>query len=81
MNKFNLLVNTSGQLIWRSNGNEHLVATADFMDNQWHHIAIAANRNSNTSFIVDGVLRSYLSNNEIEGLDNIIMSLGACKIG
>ena len=42
--EFNMSINSKGQLVYYSNNIEQKVSDDNVLDNQWHHIAVSANR-------------------------------------
>ena len=62
--------------------NNEIVATADgdYLDNNWHHLAICVNRNTGRSqIIVDGILKSYFESADLGSIASDYIYLGARK--
>ena len=51
-----LWFNELGLLSYASNGKKIQLSTSNYLDNQWHHIAVSVNRLSTANFYVDGAL-------------------------
>src|SRR3546814_20554 len=67
----------NGQLTFRNNG-VMAQAQGNFLDNDWHHVAIAVNRNSGRAqFYVDGVLNMYFDAAGLGGIAAASVYLGA----
>ncbi|QEC52643.1 concanavalin A-like lectin/glucanase superfamily protein [Anseongella ginsenosidimutans] len=67
----------NGLLTYRNNGVK-MQAEGNYLDNDWHHLAIAVNRNSGVAqFFVDGELNSYFDGNALGGLAAPFIYLGA----
>ncbi len=67
----------NGELTFRNN-EVKAVAEGDFLDNNWHHIAIAVSRTTGRGQILtDGVLNSYFESQDIGGVSAAYMYLGA----
>lgn len=65
-----------GLLTYRNNGFS-VQAAGNYLDNNWHHVAVDVNRNSGTSqLLVDGVLEKYFDAANLGGLASAYMYLG-----
>ncbi len=66
-----------GQLTFNNNSLKVQVA-GDYLDNSWHQVVIAANRNTGTAqFYVDGQLKKFFDANSLGGLAATFTYLGA----
>jgi hypothetical protein len=66
----------NGLLTYENNGFK-VQADGNYLDNNWHHVAIAVNRNSGTSqMFVDGVLKKYFDAKNLGGIASAYMYLG-----
>ncbi|MEG1187848.1 MAG: LamG-like jellyroll fold domain-containing protein [Bacteroidales bacterium] len=66
-------------LTFRNNGVQ-ATADGDFLDNNWHHLAISVNRNTGRSqIVVDGILRSYFESADLGSVSSDCIYLGARK--
>lgn len=67
----------NGILTFRNNGYA-AVCTGNYLDNDWHHVAVAVNRNSSRAQIyVDGALNAYFDALNLGGLESDYITLGA----
>ncbi len=66
-----------GTLTFRNNG-EAAFADGDFLDNNWHHFAVAVSRTAGRGQIfIDGALRTYFNAQNIGGLSAAYVFVGA----
>lgn len=66
-----------GVLRYVNNGVVH-EATGDWLDNAWHHVAVAVSRtNGRGQICVDGKLNSYFSAEEVGGFGGAFAAIGA----
>lgn len=66
-----------GELTFRNN-EVKAVANGDYLDNNWHHIAIAVSRTTGRGqILIDGVLNTYFESQDIGGISAEYMYLGA----
>jgi hypothetical protein len=63
-----LWFNKQGQLAFANNGRTILLSSTNYIDNQWHHVAVSVNRLSSLNFYIDGVL---VNNTDSRGLTTI----------
>ncbi len=58
----------AGLLIFQNNGFK-VQAIGNYLDNKWHHVAVAVNRNSgNAQLLVDGVLNQFFDAKNVGGI-------------
>ncbi len=66
-----------GVLTFRNNG-EVATVEGNYLDNNWHHFAVAVNRTAvRGQIFIDGALRSYFDAQNIGGLSSAYVYLGA----
>lgn len=66
-----------GLLTFENNG-FRIQADGDYLDNQWHQLALAVNRNSGVAqWYVDGVLNKYFDARNLGGIASAYIYLGA----
>ena len=70
-----------GALTLTSNGNTRVVATNDYRDNAWHHLALNVRRNGNAAVYVDGTPVATMSASAIGTLAGSEVVVGASKAG
>ena len=76
LNLFNLGFD-AGLLTFQNNGFK-IQATGNYLDNNWHHVAIAVNRNSGAAqILLDGALNQFFDAKEIGGIAAATTCLGA----
>jgi hypothetical protein len=76
LNLFNLGFD-GGLLTFQNNGFK-VQASGNYLDNKWHHVAIAVNRNSGSAqMLVDGVLNQFFDAKDLGGIQSAITCLGA----
>ena len=69
----------NGKLIFRNNKLEKEV-DGSYLDNNWHHFAIAVNRNAgNAQIFIDGGLKTYFDASTLGGISAASLNLGACN--
>lgn len=67
----------NGQIYYSNNGTT-ATCTGAFNDNNWHHVAVAANRTSGRAQIyLDGKLNTYFEANDLGGIQGDSLLLGA----
>ncbi len=67
----------NGKLVFRNNGFESAV-DGDYLDNDWHHLAINVGRTIGRGQIyVDGEMMTYFSADELGGIASAYMYIGA----
>ncbi len=67
----------NGQIYYSNNG-ATATCTGAFNDNNWHHVAVAANRTSGRAQIyLDGKLNTYFEANDLGGIQGDSLLLGA----
>ena len=80
-NRFFVGFNNSGELVFRSNGNETVVehnTGNDYRDNNWHHFAVSVNRIAQkTDIYVDDQLTNQISSTNIGGIGSDYITAGA----
>ncbi|MDB5279232.1 MAG: Pentaxin family [Ferruginibacter sp.] len=75
LNLFNLGFE-SGLLTFQNNGFK-IQATGNYLDNSWHHVAVAVNRNSGSAqLLVDGVLNQFSDAKNLGGIAAAVTYLG-----
>ncbi|HSU52079.1 MAG TPA: LamG-like jellyroll fold domain-containing protein, partial [Segetibacter sp.] len=75
LNLFNLGFE-SGLLSFRNNGYK-VQADGNYLDNKWHHVAIAVNRNSGSAQLsVDGILNQFFDAKNLGGIASANTYLG-----
>lgn len=67
--KLSIGFNGTGKLFVASNGNTY-AATANYLDNVWHHLAFTVNRLGNAALYVDGNQVVNVSAENIGGMEN-----------
>ena len=76
LNLFNLGFE-EGLLTFQNNGFK-VQASGNYLDNNWHHVAITVNRNSGSAqMLVDGALNQYFDAKEVGGIAAATACLGA----
>lgn len=67
----------NGKLVFHNNGTK-ATCEGDFADNDWHHVALAVNRNSGRAQIyTDGKLNTYFDAQDLGGISAAYIHLGA----
>lgn len=67
----------NGQLTFKNNG-QTVIADGNYLDNSWHHVAVAVNRNSgNGQLLVDGLLKKNFDTQGLGGIQAAKTTLGA----
>lgn len=67
----------NGLLTYENNGFK-VQADGNYLDNNWHHVAVAVNRNSGTSSLyVDGILKKYFDSKNLGGIASSSIYFGA----
>ena len=74
---WNVGFDANGNLYAKNNGVTMTVTDKDFLDNQWHHLALVCNRASNTNLYIDGELQTYANSSQFGGLVSDSMAIGA----
>jgi len=75
LNLFNLGFE-GGRLTFQNNGFK-VQATGNYLDNKWHHVAIAVNRNSGSAqMLVDGELNQFFDAKDLGGIESASTCLG-----
>ncbi len=69
--------NAEGKLYVKNNGVYIIDNENDYLDNQWHHLAVVCNRPANTSLYVDGKMQAYAQSALLGGLASAEMTLGS----
>jgi len=69
--------NAEGKLYVKNSGVYIVDNENDYLDNQWHHIAVVCSRPANTSLFVDGKKRAYAQSSLLGGLSSAEMTIGA----
>ncbi len=70
-------IDTSGLIYAKNKGEKVLQETGNFMDDQWHHLAVVMRRKSNTTIYLDGALNGFTHSSFFGGLKGAQMTLGA----
>ncbi|MDL2245107.1 T9SS type A sorting domain-containing protein [Parabacteroides sp. OttesenSCG-928-J18] len=66
----------NGTLKMASKGFVHDITSTNYLDNKWHHFALAVNRAGSANVYVDGELQTYMDGMEIGSLANSEMHIG-----
>lgn len=72
-------IDGSQQLYVANNGSTITLEGENYLDNQWHHLAVVMDRNANTSLYVDGNLKTYEHSSNYGGLKGANMTIGASR--
>ncbi|MFT4537249.1 MAG: hypothetical protein ACI9P5_004630, partial [Saprospiraceae bacterium] len=72
-------IDGNNQLYAMNNGTAITLEGENFLDNQWHHLALVMKRNANTSMYVDGNLVNYEHSSNFGGLKGANMTIGASR--
>ena len=78
-NQFNLYFNSAKKLTFDANEISTIISDENYLDNRWHHVAVAVNHTGNAIFYVDGVAKAYRPGSTLGGGTGAAFSLGACK--
>ncbi len=76
--QFNLCFR-NGKLHFDANAISTKISDANYLDNKWHHVAVAVNHTGNATFYVDGVAKNYRLGNTVGGLSGANFTMGACE--
>lgn len=76
-NKVFVGFNDEGRLVFRNNSHEKILS-GNWNDDNWHHFAIAVNRNAgNAQIFMDGALNTYFDAGKLGGFSGTQLYLGA----
>ena len=76
LNALSIGFNDQGQLFVQNNGTA-VTAPHDFLDNNWHHVAVVMNRQANFSLFVNGQLQAYAPAAGFTAMAGAQMAIGA----
>ena len=76
-NALSIGINSSGEIFAQNNGTTITISGEDYLDENWHHLALVLSRNANTSLYIDGNLKAYKHSNYFGGIVGDKMALGA----
>ena len=69
-------INGNGEIIAQNNGTAITIDGVDYLDDDWHHLALVLSRNANTSLYIDGILKDYKHSSYFGGMTGATMALG-----
>ena len=85
LDALDIYLNESGQLILKSLGTDYVVASTDYRDNQWHHLALNVLKSTAgaATVYVDGKAKKQLNSYDLPALQagSIILGGGICDDG
>ncbi|MEL6537989.1 MAG: LamG-like jellyroll fold domain-containing protein, partial [Bacteroidota bacterium] len=70
-------VDTQSRIVVNNNGFQFVATDSNFMDNDWHHFALAINRLGNTRAYVDGNLQNQIGSESFTGFGSDKAWVGA----
>jgi hypothetical protein len=74
-----LWFNENGLLTFANNGKKTVVSTLNYLNDQWHHVAVSVNRLSTANIFVDGVLTSSIDARALTSITASNMYVGQRK--